>query len=94
MRQLAAALVSTSLLAGNRARAGKTREQARGEKSGSKLPHSKASQRMPPGMRSPALPAHVYYFLTVLLFGASRGAPLRGLPRALLFPAGDNAGIM
>ena len=35
----------------------KSGERARGGNSGSKLPHSKAPQRMPPVMRSPALPA-------------------------------------
>jgi hypothetical protein len=42
-----------SLLAGNCARGGNTREQTRGDESGSKLPHSKASRCMRAMKRSP-----------------------------------------
>jgi len=42
VRQLAAAFPPASLLAGNVAPGRNSREQARGEESGSKLPHSKA----------------------------------------------------
>jgi hypothetical protein len=46
VRQLAAALARASLLAGSDALGCNPRERARGEESGSKLPHSKASLRM------------------------------------------------
>ena len=46
VRQLAAAFARASLLAGIVLPVGNSREQARGEESGSKLPHSKASQRL------------------------------------------------
>jgi hypothetical protein len=46
VRQLAAALARARLLSGNDAPGCKPREQARGEESGSKLPHSKAPLRM------------------------------------------------
>ena len=54
VRQLAAALLPASSLAANCARIRNPREQARVEESGSKLPHSKASHRMPPLKRSTA----------------------------------------
>ena len=47
VRQLAAALSPASLLAGDSAHGRDSREQARGEESGSKLPHSKASRLIP-----------------------------------------------
>jgi len=47
VRQLAAAFASASWLAARSRRDGYSREPARGEESGSKLPHSKAARSRP-----------------------------------------------